>query len=120
MKAAAGDSFTPSDMNAILRNGKALLDVAVDGVCIHDFDGRIVEFSQSLADMLGYSRAEFAARNVADIDTRKSATAPSTAAPRDGVISETRYRRKDGTFIDVEVIAARRSCLSNQLSLFRY
>ena len=87
---------------------KALLDVAVDGVCIHDRDGQIVEFSQSLADMLGYDRNEMATLNIAGFEADRKTSDLKAAFRRmahhpGNVVIETRYRRKDGTLIDVEV-----------------
>ena len=87
---------------------RALLDTAVDGVYIHDLDGAIVEFSQSFADMLGYTRDEMRTLNVADIDAVKSASDLQASFRKEAQSSkplaiETRHRRKDGSIIDVEI-----------------
>jgi len=102
---------SPQDLPARLayeERLKALLDTAVDGIYIHDLDGAIVEFSQSFADMLGYSREEIRTLNVADIDAVKTAS-QLKAAFRDEALDgkakiiETRHRRKDGSTFDVEI-----------------
>jgi len=87
---------------------RALLDSAVDGVYIHDLDGVIVEFSESFAEMLGYSRDEIRTLNVADIDVVKSASELRAAFRREAqsgraLAIETRHRRKDGSVLDVEI-----------------
>ena len=87
---------------------KALLDTAVDGVYIHDLDGVIGEFSQSFADMLGYSRDEIKTLNVTDIDFLKSASELRAVFRKEAesgksIVIESRHRRKDGSVLDVEI-----------------
>jgi PAS domain S-box-containing protein len=87
---------------------RPLLDASVDGVYIHDLHGAIVECSQSFADMLGYSRDEIRALNVADIDAVKSASDLLASFREEAQIGkalviETRHRRKDGSVFDVEI-----------------
>ena len=89
---------------------RALLDNAVDGVCIHDLDGAILEFSPSFANMLGYSGEEIKALNIADIDADTSASelrAGMRKAVQSGeaITFVRRHRRKDGSVLDVEISA---------------
>ena len=89
---------------------RALLDSSVDGVHILDLDGAVVEFSPSFAVMLGYSRDEIKALNVADIVPDKSASElkarfREVAESGEAVVFETRHRRKDGSILDVEISA---------------
>ncbi len=90
---------------------KALLEVAADGVHILDTNGAIVEFSQSFADMLGYSRKEIGKLNIADIDCaienggEFAASVGQIWLDRKSTLIERRHRRKDGTVFDVEISA---------------
>ncbi len=87
---------------------RALLESSADGVCVHDLDGAVVEFSQSFANMLGYSREEIGRLNVADIDVEKSETELLAAFRRlaqsgEPLLLETRCRRKDRSVFDAEI-----------------
>lgn len=87
---------------------RALLHNASDGIHILDFDGNIIEASDSFCAMLGYSRAEVLGMNVASWDAQLSAEA-ALAKVREQFARpartefDTRHRRKDGSVIDVEV-----------------
>ncbi len=90
---------------------KALLDTAVDGIYVNDLDGAIVEFSQSVVDMTGYSRDEIRTLNVAAIDAVERSegeleTLFRAAAQRGEPLTfDTKHRRKDGSVFDVEISA---------------
>ena len=101
---------------------RALLDTAVDGVYIHDLDGVVCEFSQSFADMLGYTRDEIETLNVADIDVVKSASELRAVFRKEAeagksIVIELRHRRKDGSVLDVE-ISVKAVDLSGKLYLY--
>ena len=85
-----------------------LLANASDGTHVLDMQGNIVEFSKSFANMLGYTTEETARLNLTDWEKSRpvqevqsliqnNMTAPTTF--------ETKHRRKDGEFIDVEINA---------------
>ena len=88
------------------RKIKGLLSTASDGIHILDEAGNIIEFSDSFAEMLGYSHEETARLNVVDWEAQ---------IPKDqlgdfvkGLIAqarkfETKHRRKDGIILDVEI-----------------
>ena len=92
-----------SDKNA------ALLRNASDGIHILDYDGNILEASDSFCNMLGYTRAEIIGMNVSQWDAgfltpeeqldvvRRQFDTPLRSQ------FETRHRRKDGSIFDVEV-----------------
>jgi PAS domain S-box-containing protein len=91
-----------SDRNqAFLRN-------ASDGVHILDADGNVLEVSGAFCEMLGYSREELIGANVSLWDAQWSAQeltqliAKQMAKAGRSVI-QTRHRRRDGSFLDVEV-----------------
>ena len=81
---------------------------ASDGVHILDADGNVLEVSDSFCEMLGYSREELNGANVSLWDAQWSAQelkqriAEQTAKEGRSVF-ETRHRRRDGRFLDVEV-----------------
>jgi PAS domain S-box-containing protein len=87
---------------------KTLLEAATDGVHILDTDGRLVLWSPSFAEMLGYSMEAMAGMRLCDWYMQCSGT--ESSAEIQAIIEnqksfETRYRRKDGAILDVEVSA---------------
>lgn len=86
----------------------ALLRNASDGIHILDSDGNIIEVSDSFCAMLGYRRDEMIGMNVGQWDAHYSEAEclqliRQQLATRLRSLFETRHRRKDGSFIDVEV-----------------
>ncbi|WP_373991541.1 PAS domain S-box protein [Duganella sp. BuS-21] len=87
---------------------QTLLTTASDGIHILDRDGNILQFSQSFAVLLGYTSEETALLNVRDWDAMFE---PQELLPEIGRLIaqpqafETRYRRKDGIILDVEINA---------------
>jgi PAS domain S-box-containing protein len=88
-----------------LRN-QTLLQTASDGIHMLDDQGNIVEANAAFCNMLGYTREEMSHLNVADWDAQWS-SAELLAKVRELIahpaVFETRQRRKDGTFLDVEI-----------------
>ena len=88
---------------------RVLLHNASDGIHILDYDGNLIEVSDSFCAMLGYSREEMMGLNLAQWDAGFTDTGRLWATFRNQfknpVRSEfqTRHRRKDGTIFDVEV-----------------
>ncbi|MBF0168829.1 MAG: PhnD/SsuA/transferrin family substrate-binding protein [Alphaproteobacteria bacterium] len=87
---------------------QTLLDTASDGIHILDENGKVIQFSHSFANMLGYSETEAAKLNVWDWDVLIP-KAQLTERIRDYIITpttfETKHQRKDGGIIDVEINA---------------
>ncbi len=81
------------------RRNRLFLRSASDGVCILDAAGRVVEASDSFAELTGHERAELVGMHAS---AWLPAADPESAAAIDG---ETRYRRSDGRWIDVAVRA---------------
>jgi diguanylate cyclase (GGDEF)-like protein/PAS domain S-box-containing protein len=87
----------------------ALLRNASDGIHILDFDGNIVEVSDSFCAMLGYRRDEIIGMNVAQWDSGFADPEQLMKAIREQFSNqvrsqfETRHRCKDGTVFPVEV-----------------
>ncbi len=88
----------------------ALLGNASDGIHILDFNGNIIEASDSFCAMLGYQRDEMLGMNVAQWDAQWTGIELIQRFRQQFVNQvrsqfETRHRRKDGTIVDVEVSA---------------
>jgi len=87
---------------------RVFLHNASDGVHILDADGTVLEVSDSFCAMLGYSREELIGASVSLWDAQWSPQELKKIIARqiakDGrSILETRHRRRDGSFLDVEV-----------------
>ena len=86
-----------------------IIQTALDGFCICDKNGRILDVNDSLCSMLGYNRKELLSMSVSDIDV--SETNEQTIRHIEKVLKsrynrfEARHRCKDGRTIDVEVSA---------------
>ncbi len=86
----------------------ALLHHASDGIHILDYDGKIIEVSDSFCAMLGYERAEMIGMHVSRWDAHFASedlmrVVHAQHESKGRVQFETQHRRKDGTIIDVEV-----------------
>ncbi len=89
------------------RELRTILQTAIDGFASLDGEGALVDVNEAYCSLTGYSREELLGMNVAAIDVLD---APAEIAARMARIQafgsdrfETRYRRKDGSVIDVEV-----------------
>ncbi|MDP3010123.1 MAG: PAS domain S-box protein [Methylococcales bacterium] len=87
---------------------RALLRNASDGIHILDFDGNIIEVSDSFCTMLGYCRDEMIGMNVTQWDANFSTeeciqVVRQNLAQPVRILFETLHRCKDGHIIDVEV-----------------
>ena len=87
------------------RRHKTILEAAVDGFCVHDTKGHLLEVNDSMCRMLGYSREELLGMNLSDIEAAE--TPEELAGHMQRVMEtggdrfETRHRRKDGRIIDL-------------------
>ena len=90
------------------RQNQIFLRNASDGVHILDDDGNVLQVSDSFCAMLGYSRDELIGANVSLWDAQwsphelKQLIAEQIAKKSHSVL-QTRHRRRDGSFLDVEV-----------------
>lgn len=97
-----------AELQRASENNRALLRAASDGVHVLDGDGCIVEVSDSFCAMLGCSRDEVIGSHIHCWDVRCSDAdglallRRELASPSRRVL-QTRYRRQDGSLIDVEV-----------------
>lgn len=91
---------------ALLRRNQTLMQNSMDGIHVLDIRGDIVEANDAFCRMLGYTQAEMAGLNVADVDAQWSAEelqARIKAFIGETAKFETVHRRKDGSLIDVEI-----------------
>jgi PAS domain S-box-containing protein len=88
-----------------LRN-QTLLLTASDGIHVIDDRGHVVEANEAFCTMLGYTRDELLQLNVADWDMQwsgKDLLAKIQEFINNPGVFETRHRRKNGTYYDVEI-----------------
>lgn len=87
---------------------QVLLQTATDGIHIVDDQGNLLRFSESFARMLGYTGEEIRRLKIQDWDTSPMPDGfpqllKRVAGAPEGVRYESRYRRKDGSLIEVEI-----------------
>ena len=85
---------------------RILIEESRDGIVVLDQNGKVYEANKRYADMLGYSMEEVRQLHVWDWDTQfvKEELLEMLQTVDDaGDHFETHHRRKDGTFIDVEI-----------------
>jgi PAS domain S-box-containing protein len=93
------------------RDLRTILETALDGIAVTSADGRFLEVNDAFCAQLGRTREELVGRHIADVEANES---PGDIGARIARIAETggdrfasRYRRKDGRLIDVEVSVRR-------------
>ncbi len=87
----------------------ALMDKSRDGIAIIDQDHKMVESNRRFAEMLGYTREEALQLHTWDWEasmTEAEIRESFADLAETYKLFETRHRRKDGTFFDVEVSAS--------------
>ncbi len=88
---------------------RTLVEQAADGIFVADSQGRYVDVNPSGCAMLGYARDEFLGLTIADlIPTADLAAEPvhwDQLRAGKAVVSERRLKRKDGSFLPVEISA---------------
>ncbi len=97
-----------STLAALARRHQTLLQTASEGIHVLDEQGKVVEANAAFAAMLGYTSAEVLQLSIVDWDAQWSR---AELLEKIGILMEhpavfeTRHRRKDGTFIEVEISA---------------
>lgn len=91
-------------------NYATLFDTTSDGIWINDLDGIIVEVNDAYCGMSGYSRDELLGMPITTLEAVESPGEVSDHLWRIVKTSgherfETRHRRKDGTYTDVDITA---------------
>jgi len=91
---------------------RALFDRSLDCVFVHDFEGNFLDANEVALKLLGYEREDIPHLNFASLLSQDQL--PTTLATLRELkdtgaqkeVNEFRVRRKDGSFVDVEVIGA--------------
>ncbi len=87
---------------------KTLFEQSADGILIIDCDGRFVEFNEAAHRQLGFSREEFAALKISDIDPVESPQEIQARMTKllngEKAEFEVKHRTKEGEIRDVQVI----------------
>jgi PAS domain S-box-containing protein len=87
---------------------RILIEQSGDGIVVLDQDGGIFEANRRFAEMIGYTPEEVLRLRVWDWDklfTRTEILRMLRNVGEDGLHFETQHRRKDGTWIDMEISA---------------
>jgi PAS domain S-box-containing protein len=104
-----GDFYASKALKESEEKYRAIIETALDGVCIIDAKGKILEINDSYCNMIGYSREELLKMSVRDVEQKESAAETRRHlkgfSPSEYDLFETRHRRKDGSSIDLEVAA---------------
>lgn len=99
-----------------------VIRTSLDGFWVQDLTGRILDANEAFCEMLGYTRDELQRMTVQEIDQAESPEGHGARATRvaatGGDRFETRYRRKDGTVIDVDLSVRHVPSLGERLFVF--
>jgi len=86
---------------------ETILRTAMDGFCITDMQGRVLEVNDAYCRMVGYSRRELLSMSIKDLEAMENAEGIARRMHRIAKAGsdrfETKRRCKDGTILDVEV-----------------
>jgi len=85
---------------------RILIEQSRDGIVVLDQDGSVYEANRRYAEMLGYTSQEVLQLHIWDWDTqwsREQLLGMLRSVDDAGDHFETRHRRKDGTYLDVEI-----------------
>ena len=87
---------------------ETLLEYASDGIHILNLKGNVISYSRSFAEHLGYKYEEVETLNISDWDssvTKEHVADIISDTSRKARIFETKYIKKDGTIVDVQISA---------------
>ncbi len=86
---------------------RTIIHTTTDGFCFGDTRGHFLDVNDAYCDLLGYSRDELLSMNAADIEANETPQEIKRRLRRIKGVGhdrfESRYRRKDGHIIDVDV-----------------
>jgi len=87
-----------------------VLEASIDGIHILDTDGKLIEYSPSFIQILGYNEKEAESLSVYDWEAQLSSVQIQyalEAVSKTPMTFETIFRHKDGTLLDVEITTHR-------------
>jgi PAS domain S-box-containing protein len=105
----SAQSETKAQLLAREEQWREVFDRAGDGIFITDAEGRLVEVNDAACAMAQRARGDLLAMSVWDLIDRREHGALAEARRRDDSVRDWMIRRKDGTFLDVEVSSRRLS-----------
>ncbi len=85
---------------------RAIIDTALDGFCLLDGAGQLLDVNDAYGRMLGYSRVELLSKTLFDL--KPAGAAATTAARLEQIRGEgsgrfvTHHRRRDGSLVEIE------------------
>jgi PAS domain S-box-containing protein len=86
---------------------QTIIQTAIDGFCLADQQGRLLDVNDSYCKMLGYTREELLQFNFSDIDILRASEETfrqcGIAVKKGQCRLDTKHRCKDGALIDVEI-----------------
>ena len=101
---------------------RTILETALDGFWLLDMQGRLLEVNEAYCRMSGYSAQELLLKHLTDLEFIEKVSETATHIQK--VLTqgqdrfETRHRRKDGSFFDVEISVLYRSDRGGQMVAF--
>jgi len=101
---------------------EVILKTALDGFCINDLNGKLLDINEAYCQMLGWARDEILGINIVDVEAVYSADEIEERVSRILATGydrfETRHRRKDGTIMDIEASVTYRDLGGGRLYSF--
>lgn len=91
---------------------RTLFERSLDAVYVHDFEGRFLDANDAALRLLGYSREEINGLSFADflddsqLEVAMATTRELAATGRQAKPVTYRLKRKDGTYVEMETVAA--------------
>ncbi len=106
-----GRKQTEETLKASEEKYHALLDHAVDGIIISDFDGTFLEVNRKVEELLGFTREELLGMKFTDIHPKEElekvrGAFQAMAEGRSYSCNDTRVLRKDGVSVPVDIRGA--------------
>lgn len=96
-----------AEARALVAESRALLATTLDGFVVADQDGQIVDVNPAYCELLGYAKEELLGMNLRQVEaplTPEEVSRRIERMRRDSRARfETRHRRKDGSFVDLDV-----------------
>ncbi|MCK6488361.1 MAG: PAS domain S-box protein [Planctomycetes bacterium] len=110
------------ELQESLAQHRQIIRTAMDGFCLLDGEGRLLEVNEAYARMSGYSPGELLALTLADLEAAETPAKIQEHLRRIRAQGadrfETRHRRKDGSVFDIEVSVQYRPEQGGRISAF--